>query len=272
MAEENKIRDVVDAVTGVAKAIPVYQDLAQPALQEVGKGLQTVAKTVHIALAPISALVWGYDQIKDFVSTNVTERLKNIPQENIITPEPNIAGPALESLRYTGHKEELREMYASLLATAMNSDTAENAHPSFVEIIKQLSTHEALILENLAHVNTVPMIDLRDQNDNPPGGGWWVIKHFSMLAVNVGCNSYELGSAYMVNLQRLGLIELRENYTLTTVNGVNPYEKLINHEIIVTKSQEISKVQGHRPDIWKGAINLTPLGIQFSHACIYGFD
>lgn len=79
MSEENKIRDVVDAVTGVAKAVPVYQDVVQPAAQEVGKALQTVAKTVHVALAPVSALVWGYDQVKEFVSTKVADRLKNVP-------------------------------------------------------------------------------------------------------------------------------------------------------------------------------------------------
>ena len=70
MSDESKIRDVVDAVAGVAKAVPVYQDLAQPAAQEIGKALQTVAKTVHIALAPVSAMVWGYDQIKDGSSRN----------------------------------------------------------------------------------------------------------------------------------------------------------------------------------------------------------
>ena len=92
MSEDNKVRDVIDAVTGVAKALPIYQDVAQPAAQELGKGLQTVAKTVHIALAPVSVLVWGYDQIKDFVSTKVADRLKNVSPENIITPKPNVAG------------------------------------------------------------------------------------------------------------------------------------------------------------------------------------
>src|SRR3990167_5011739 len=96
VSEENKIRDVVDAVTGVAKAVPVYQDIVQPAAQELGKAIQTVAKIVHIALAPVSALVWGYDQLKDFVSTKVADCLKNVPPENIVTPKPNVAGPALE--------------------------------------------------------------------------------------------------------------------------------------------------------------------------------
>lgn len=97
MGDESNIRDVVDAVAGVAKAVPVYQDALQPAAQEIGKALQTVAKTVHVALAPVSALVWGYEQIKDFVSVKVADRLKNVPPENIVTPKPNVAGPALVS-------------------------------------------------------------------------------------------------------------------------------------------------------------------------------
>ena len=139
MAEENQIRDVVDAVTGVAKAVPVYQDVIQPAAQEIGKALQTVAKTVHVVLAPVSALVWGYDQVKEFVSTKVADRLKNVPPENLVTPKPNVAGPALEALRYTGHESSLSDLYANLLAAAMDSSTAQGAHPAFVEIIKQLT-------------------------------------------------------------------------------------------------------------------------------------
>jgi hypothetical protein len=80
MAEENKIRDAAEAVKGLVQAVPVYQDALQPAVRELGGGLQTLAKTIHIALAPVSALVWGYDQIKEFVSKRVAEKLKNIRQ------------------------------------------------------------------------------------------------------------------------------------------------------------------------------------------------
>ena len=61
MSERNNVRDAADAVTGLVRAVPVYEDIAQPAARELGVALQTVAKTVHIALAPVSALVWGYD-------------------------------------------------------------------------------------------------------------------------------------------------------------------------------------------------------------------
>ena len=125
MADEKNIKDVADAVKGIVEAVPVYQDVVQPAAREIGTALQTVAKTIHIVLAPVSALVWGYDQIKDFVSTRVAEKLRGVPPENIVAPKPNVAGPALESLKYTGHQEDLRELYANLLAASMDSRTIE---------------------------------------------------------------------------------------------------------------------------------------------------
>lgn len=76
------------------------------------------------------------EQIKDFVKTKVSSKLEDIPPENISTPDPSIAGPTLESLRFTGHKESLADMYASLLATSMDKETAKSAHPGFVEIIR----------------------------------------------------------------------------------------------------------------------------------------
>lgn len=174
MSEDNKVRDVIDAVTGVAKALPIYQDVAQPAAQELGKGLQTVAKTVHIALAPVSVLVWGYDQIKDFVSTKVADRLKNVSPENIITPKPNVAGPALESLRYTGHESSLSDMYANLLAAAMDKSTASGAHPAFVEIIKQLTPDEAKLIGLFINHMPFPLIDVRREYklQTPRKNGW----------------------------------------------------------------------------------------------------
>lgn len=136
MSEENNIEGTINAATGLLKEVPIYQDALQPAAKELGVAFLTVAKTVNVALAPISALIWGYDKIKEFSVTRLAQKLQEVPEEKIATPDATIAGPALEALKYTGHKEELAEMYASLLATAMNLDSQSSAHPSFVEIIK----------------------------------------------------------------------------------------------------------------------------------------
>jgi len=139
--EKSVTKDVVDAATGLVKAIPLYQDSIQPAAKEVGKALETVAKTVNVALAPVGALVWSYEQIKDFVSTQVTKKLSAVDQHKIITPNPAVAGPALEALRYTGNESCSRDMFANLIASSMHENMEKYTHPSFVEVIKQLSPY-----------------------------------------------------------------------------------------------------------------------------------
>jgi hypothetical protein len=268
MADENNIEGTVNAVKGVLDSVPVYQDVVQPAAKEIGVALQTLAKSIHVLLAPVSGLVWGYEQIKEFVGTRVAEKLKEVPSERLRTPEPNIAGPALESLKYTGHKEDIRELYASLLATAMNSETMAQAHPAFVEIIRQLSPDEAKIIRRLASVGAQAKVDIRNHQNLPPVGGRWVMSHFSMLPFESDCTAPDLAPAYMVNLQRLGLIELRENYRLNPIDGVDPYAKLVEHPIIKKIESEIASEAGHSMEIWNGAIHLTPFGRQFCHACL----
>ena len=94
--EENtsNVKDVIDATTGLVKAVPVYEDLVQPAAKELGIAFGTVAKTVNMALSPISGMIWSYETIKDFVNQKVSEKLKKVPAENIETPNPAVAGPA----------------------------------------------------------------------------------------------------------------------------------------------------------------------------------
>lgn len=268
MSDENNLQSTVNAVKGVLDSVPVYQDVVQPAAKEVGQALQTVAKTIHILLAPVSGLVWGYEQIKEFVSTRVAERLQDVPPERLTTPEPNIAGPALESLRYTGHNKDLRELYAALLATAMDSGTMHQAHPSFVEIIRQLSSDEALMLHELVKTMEAPMIDIRNESINPSIGGHWVLKHFSFLPYISGCTQPELGNVYLVNLQRLGLVELRENYQIYPKGGLDPYREIEDHPIVKAISTEITATPERKPVIGRGVAYLTPMGVQFARACI----
>src|SRR5690606_41068173 len=123
------VKTTIDAVTGLVKAVPVYQDTLQPAAKQIGQSLETVTKTVNIALAPIKALVWGYEKIEEFITTRVSEKLKNVPEENITTPPPQVAGPAVEALRFSGHDPNLRERYANLLATALYKTTIHQANP-----------------------------------------------------------------------------------------------------------------------------------------------
>ena len=268
MSEDNKIRDVVDAVTGVAKAVPVYQDVVQPAAQELGKALQTVAKTVHIALAPVSALVWGYDQVKEFVSTKVADRLKNVPPENIVTPKPNVAGPLLESLRYTGHEQSLSDLYANLLAASMDKSTAHGAHPAFVEIIKQLTPDEAKLIGLFVHDMPLPLLNVRFEYKNPTPektGGKDVLVNFSQLGVIAQCEFPQLTPTYIDNICRLGLAEIpaMQQYT-----GKGAYDHLENAPEVQQQKLQIEQNPEFKCTIEQKMLRVTELGKQFARICV----
>lgn len=268
MSEENKIRDVVDAVTGVAKAVPVYQDVVQPAAQELGKALQTVAKTVHVALAPVSALVWGYDQVKEFVSTKVADRLKNVPPENIITPKPNVAGPVLDSLRYTGHEPSLSDLYANLLAASMDKSTANGAHPAFVEIIKQLTPDEAKLIGLFIQDIPLPLLDVRWEYKNPTPektGGKEVLVNFSQLGVIAQCEFPQLTPTYIDNLCRLGLAEIPAMYQYT---GKGVYDPLENAPDIQLMKLQIEQNPEFKFSLDRKGLRVTELGKQFGRICV----
>lgn len=267
MGDDNKIRDVVDAVTGVAKAIPVYDDVVQPAAKEIGKGLQTVAKTIHVALAPVSALVWGYEQIKDFVSTKVAERLKNVKTEDIVTPKPNVAGPVLEALRYTGHENSLSDLYANLLAASMDKNTASNAHPAFAEIIKQLTPDEAKLVGLFVHKMPFPLLTVR-RNFKPTtgkNGGQDVLVNFSLLGQQAGCEHLDLVPTYIDNLCRLGLAEIPAMYQYTGPGVYDPLEKSL---AVTMLKQQIEQSPEFDPELDRKGLRVTELGKQFARICV----
>jgi hypothetical protein len=268
MAEDNKIRDTAEAVTGILQAVPVYQDALQPAVKEIGAGLQTVAKTVHIVLAPVAALVWGYDQLKEFVSTKVVEKLKNVPPDRIRTPEPNVVGPALQALRFTGHQETLRELYANLLATALDADTAQLAHPAFVDMIRNMSPDEARIMQLFASGEPRPVIDVRVHLKDQEGYQV-IMRSYSDIGPRSGCSFPNLTPTYLDNLGRLGLIESPGALGLGSpyLTGANVYEPLEQAPEIAAINDTVV-AEGHRLQFGRTFVRLTDLGRQFCNACV----
>lgn len=266
--KDNNVKSTIDAVTGLVQAVPIYNDAIQPAAKEIGKSLATVTKTINIALAPISALVWGYEKISDFVQNRVTEKLKNVPEENIITPDPAVVGPALEALRYTGNSETLSELYANLIANSMDKDTIKKAHPGFVEIIKNMTSDEGLILKVFIPDTYKPIMDVKLKLKKGNGGEHNLISNYSNIGIEAGCKYPDLTPKYIDNLCRLGLLHMPAGRHLV---GQNAYDVLI-------KTKEYEKFKAKYETEHTGVseikkyIELTGLGIQFREACVTNKD
>ncbi|MHB2246696.1 DUF4393 domain-containing protein [Pseudomonas fitomaticsae] len=264
----NSVKGAIEAATGLVKAIPIYDDMLQPAAKQIGKTLETVCKAVNLALAPVSGLVWGYEQFQTFIDTKVADRLKDIPAEEIITPKPNVAGPAIEALRYTGHETSLADMYANLLATAMNQKVASGAHPAFVEFIKQLTSDEAKLIRSFLDPDEAfPIVTVKAADAEKSDGSWDIAVNVSLLGENACIDLPDFTPSYIDNLCRLGLIEIREDWAYT---DATIYSELESSSKIAAYKTLIEKEWGKFFSLERRAVHLTNLGRQFGDVCVLG--
>ena len=214
-------------------------------------------------MAPISALVWGYEKISEFVQNRVSEKLKNVPENRIVTPDPAVVGPALEALKYAGNNETLSELYANLIANSMDKETIKKAHPGFVEIIKNMTSDEGLILKVFVPNVYKPIIDIK-LKIKKDGGEHNLVNNYSNIGIEARCKYPDLTQKYIDNLCRLGLLQIPAGRHLV---GPNAYDVLIK-----TKEFEEFKARHENEHITtteiKKYIELTELGVQFKEACV----
>ncbi len=150
--EDKDLQEAAKAL-GLSEVLPaVYNDLLSPAAKELGQGLAVLASAVRVALAPVEGAVWGFDRIRDWLAVRVTAILAERRVEDVQEAPLSVAGPLLMQMVFASREPDLREMYAKLLATAMDPQKEKEAHPSFVYVIQQLSSSEARILQHIARI------------------------------------------------------------------------------------------------------------------------
>jgi hypothetical protein len=153
-------------------------------------------------------MVWGYEKISDHLNKKLAEKLKDTPPDRIVTPNPAVAGPTVEALRFVANEAALREMYTNLLATSMNAETAQNAHPAFVETIRQMVADEARIVNLIAAEESVIVSQVFLNRPNAWGHDRIEPSNISMyayLAKKPQCEFPSLIPSYLDNLRRLGV-------------------------------------------------------------------
>lgn len=162
---------LADAIGDTLKTAPtLYEDALQPTVQEVGKFVARIPRAINAAFSGLDKWILNKEYAIDETKKLLEKKLENVDPDKIVEPEAYVAVPAIQAISYSMNSEELRNLYANLLAKAMNSDTKELVHPSFVEIIKQMSPIDALVLKEIAYSKYLPIVNLTvskyDSNDH----------------------------------------------------------------------------------------------------------
>lgn len=240
----------------------VYGDLAKPGVQQVGKALSTVIGLGNTVLWPVAML---NEKAKISLENNLNkyrEKLEKIPDEEICEVSPEVGVPIAEKLSYVTN-EELSEMYTELLAKASQKSKANVAHPSFVNVINNMSPDEAILLRSIKSMPGIPFIEVRL---NKKGISEW--KTLESMKAGLSClsNLQYPGNlhSYISNLEGLGIFQVRQDIYMV---GENIYEPL-EENAKATYLQIEQQLQGQEIVFQRGKIEITPFARLFINACL----
>lgn len=254
-----------------AKAVAVegYKDTLQPTLKAVGSVIALPFQAIDAALSKpklwVAEKQYNYERTRQLLA----EKLQYTPEELIVPPENYVAVPALQQIAYCFDSDELRDMYANLLANSMNKVVKNGVHPGFVEIIKQLSPDEAKIIRYLSVQNRIPTLGLKIEKADSSHIVY--VKEFSNVPELSMCENTYDSQKYFDNLVRLGLVERSPDGTY--ISNENAYETLKKHPFIKNKYQNIEKQSAtidnfSKIDYIKGYCELTAFGKSFCSICL----
>ena len=189
----------------------------------------------------------------------LAKKLEKVKSENIVEPEAYIAVPAIQSISYCMNDEELRNLYANLLANSMNKDTKDSVHPSFVNIINQMSPMDAVIFKIIYESKIRPLITLFFQLDN--NGQENHLNNLSWIKEY----EYDVVSVSIDNLTRIGLIKIpADKHYVTDTN----YDIVRNCKKYNEYCSQYINVNGGKVSEDKQIITITDYGKLFYTICV----
>ena len=265
------------------KSINISFDVNEAYEQTVGPLFDTASDTL-IALWDISfGKIDHYREKNQLKRTyelsefkrELENKVNQIPKEHFEEPTISKVGPALEASKYYFEEEEIRSMFANLIASSMDSRKVNEVYPSFSEIIKQMNKLDAenlkIIYESIESCAKICQINL------PVNKGGFRSIFTNLFIENESNNDYDAISSSLSNLSRLGLIEIDYGKWFTNKDAYKPFEntKLFRDTIktqIAYNSQHqlsLNDPEAYKPPkIVKGIVSITPYGAAFCRICL----
>lgn len=201
---------------------------------------------------------------------DLEEKYNKIPCDNIIDPDISILGTTLDALKYNLDKEYIVDLYTNILISDMDNRTKNDVHISYVEMLKQMSKDDLILLEKI----------YKSDNFIAIGKGKIVDETGRQLAYNFSTPLYianikdylienvDSFSSSIENLKRLGLIELSFLQTLSNDEFYNEIRKhgkqFFENDFMELKMNEPTI----NFDIDNGMLYITNLGYNLMKVCL----
>lgn len=236
MTETTPFKDIAQSIKVPAELIKAA---GEPPAQELGQGL---ADIMYIVFSPVKKWRASAEANVEKYKSEIVKELDKIEPEKRTEPKFSVAGPALEASKFYIEEDELRSMFAKLIAASANTDYKDSTIPAFVEIIKQLSSFDAQNLKELKDINNngpanvagkIKLVDSENNTSNT------VIENYIPLS-NFNGKTYSRYAVSIDNLQRLGLIKLNHG---TSLANQKYHDDLLNLDLYKDALSELADYQ-----------------------------
>ncbi|SCW50818.1 protein of unknown function [Streptococcus equinus] len=190
---------------------------------------------------------------------DILNEVDQIPIENIQEPKLKILGPALDASRYYIEEEELRKMFAKIIASSLDNRKNTLVHSSFVEILKQLDVLDVKILKyfkdnnNFSSVSLVPLMKMFIR------GNSGIRMTLPLIFLTEDFQDIRQNAAALINLERLGLIAIKDD---GYISNEKEYDFIKNHPTIITMMNDHPEFE-----LGKSYFSITDLGQNFINIC-----
>lgn len=239
---------------------PELRDVLHPETLPAQSPAPFVDEAVSSLFDQLPALAGQWDeQIRRFVAENISTALiaRDIPRNQICLPRMDVVVPALDAVRYS----PIKDAFASLIAQSMDNRAAHTVLPAYVEMLKQLSEDELLLLRDSPKLGRfIPIADVVYVLPNEQV----VAAYRNVLppAVVKGCAHKDNIPQYIDNLVRLNLL-----YRPATQEAADASYRSFSRLGFVRDIMKAAPPKA-RAGLEKSVIGLSDLGDKFLKACL----
>lgn len=99
------------------------------------------------------------EKVKEFHKEIEIEAAK-IPESKNVPPDFQTISIVLQDAEWSIDSENIRKMFAKLVAATMNEDVAERVHPIFGHILKHMNCNDAVVFEIIATGETKHLLEI----------------------------------------------------------------------------------------------------------------
>lgn len=233
--------------------------LLNPIADSLGQGIGSIFYWAF--QKPIKFKIIKEVELQD-LANKTSSRLQNIPEANRDTSKRGLLMKIIEEAQYQISEEDLRTMFANLIAASVDSRKNASISPRFSFILSQLSAKDAKALQIIHNqpYHQLPLGYLDYKNED----GRFKISPYLALT----CNNEELFSfeESFESLASLGLLTIYQDRWLVSTEYTTRYNRM--KHILKNRFYDTRVTDTNNLEFKKGSIVVTSFGESFLR-CIF---